>query len=420
MANKKTLDEIKKDFKKIVEESPLPTVTLNEIDNKSDLKWKSLLLLSNKSINGPYRSLKLSYNKYNSEGVEVKRDDARKMAEAFIKFDVDNTELLFDEVEHKNDSLKPVQEKLESQTSQVDDAFKIMQFQFPVDDNRLVPNDGWINEIVTLMSKNNANLLFFIPPTFVDSVESVLQYQIAAFEANNKLVNPIRIAGYAPPNLSPRQTIQLEDIYIQSDINVIIYDNKGRRPNDSSLSHLIARSLLAKDNLIYIHGLNTNPGKKAMPFHSIFDLWLPSFGFQSVSNTRRLGGGSSDNQNKKKIDSRLTLPFRCVHGYYYPKYGYVHSKDFVCPKCNIQKIEDAFNEDAKIKVHRACTQHNAEESSKELAEIGKRIKEESLRNYLLKKEGLKPIEYSNQLERFEKTVKHEKQKLSIKKLDEWF
>jgi len=78
MTNKKTFDEIKKDFKKIVEESPLPTVTLNEIDNKSDLKWKSLLLLSNKSINGPYRSLKLSYNKYNSEGVEVKRNEARK------------------------------------------------------------------------------------------------------------------------------------------------------------------------------------------------------------------------------------------------------------------------------------------------------------------------------------------------------
>ena len=300
MTNKKTFDEIKKDFKKIVEESPLPTVTLNEIDNKSDLKWKSLLLLSNKSINGPYRSLKLSYNKYNSEGVEVKRNEARKMAEAFIKFDVDNTELLFDEVEHKNDSLKPVQEKLESQTSQVDDAFKIMQFQFPVDDNRLVPNDGWINEIVTLMNKNNANLLFFIPPTFVDSIESVLQYQIAAFEANNKLANPIRISGYVPPNLSPRQTIQLEDIYIQSGINVIIYDNKGRRPNDSSLSHLIARSLLAKDNLIYIHGLNTNPGKKAMPFYSIFDLWLPSCGLPSVWNNSLGGGGWRDNQNKNK------------------------------------------------------------------------------------------------------------------------
>jgi hypothetical protein len=415
----KTFEENQTELKKLVERSPIPTVNVVEEDPTSELKWRCLNLRAGNTITGPYRSLSLKpYN--DSEGYVTKKSEARKMAEIFFRFDEDRTELLFDEIEKQNNAMDSIRKNLDNQITQItdDNPLKIVNLEFSVEDDRLEPDGDWIQELVTMMGEKGSNLLFIIPPRVVDDPSDIIKYQIAAMEANLTLAKPMYVSGYIP-TISPKASKKLIDTYLKSGINTIIYDFRNRRLNDSSLTHLVAIASKV-DNPPYIHGLQVTPGRKSKPFDSILDLSLPSFGIQSISNIRRHPGGSSD-KNKPKPDIRLLHPIKCIHGYYIPRFGDIHTKGFVCPECNLNDIQTAFNSGVKAKMARATTRFNAEVSQDEMKNHTTRIKEKSLKKYLTKKPGLKPFEYKEKIETFEKAITKEKKKLELKgtKLEDW-
>ena len=227
------------------------------------------------------------------------------------------------------------------------------------------------------------------------------------------------IAGYVP-TISPKASSTLIDIYLESGINTIFYDFRNRRINDSSLTHLVAISSQVK-NPAYVHGLQVTPGRKTKPYDSIFDLSLPSFGIQSVSNIRRHPGRSSSDKNKPKPDYRLLKPIKCIHGYYIPRYGDIHNKTFKCPDCKIDDINTAFESGVKAKLTRATIKFNSEVSYDEMKNITSEIKDQSLKKYLNKKPGLEKSDYKKQLDSFEKAIVREKKKLLLKgpTLEDW-
>lgn len=417
--NNKTFEENRTELKKLFERSPQPVVNVVEEDPSSEIKWRCLNLRTSNTITGPYRSLSLKPYK-NSEGYVTKKAEARKMAEAFYRFDEDKTELFFDELENQNNAMDPIRNILDEQINQIkdDNPFRIVNLEFSVEDDRLEPNGDWIYQLVKLMSQKGSDLLFLIPPKFIDTPEEIIKYQIATMEANLTLANPMYVSGYIP-TISPKGSTKLIDTYLKSGINTILYDFRNRRLNDSSLSHIVAVASKV-DTPPYIHGLQVTPGRKSKPFDSILDLSLPSFGIQSVSNIRKHPGGFS-NKNKPKPDSRLLHPIKCIHGYFIPRFGDIHTKGFVCPKCNLNDVQTAFDSGVKAKMARATTCFNAEVSHDEMKNHTTRIKEKSLKKYLTKKPGLKPFEYEEKIKSFEKAIVKEKKKLELKgtKLEDW-
>ena len=407
-------------FKKIVEESPLPSVGIVEEDPTSDLKWRCLSLRAGHSITGPYRSLSLKPNR-DSEGIVTKKIPARKMAEAFLRFDENRTELIFDEIDDENNVMDPLRKKLEYQINQIKDdgALKFINIEFSVEDDRLEKDGEWITKIVEMMSEKGSDLLFFIPPKIVENPEDIIDYQISAFNANLQLSKPMHVAGYVP-TISPKASKKLIDIYLESGINTIFYDFRNRRLNDSSLIHLVTIASQIKSPP-YVHGLHVTPGRKTKPYDSIFDLSLPSFGIQSVSNIRRHPGGPPADKNKPKPDYRLFKPIKCIHGYYIPRYGDIHSEKFECPYCKLDDVKAAYNSGVKVKLTRATIKFNSEASFDEMKNLTTEIKDQSLKKYLNKKPGLKPFEYDKKMDSFEKAIARERKKLLQKgpSLEDW-
>ena len=404
----KTYEEKKKELEKIVKKSPVPIVNVVEEDPSSEIKWRSSTIRAEKTITGPFRALQINPYGY-SEGKVTKKADARKMAEIFLRFDEDKVDNLIEETEEENDALSEQKAILQNQSSQIkDDApFTIVNFDFPTESEDLDHDGNWIQTVVQLIRKYGSDILFLVPPKSAITAESVIDYQLSAFEKNLTLEHPIYVSGYVP-FIHPLESIKLIETYLECGINAIIYDFRNRRLNDTSLTHLIAIAS-EQEKPPFIHGLHVTPNRKASPYDSLLDLSLPSFGIQTISNLRRTGGGSSKKDEKVKIDTRLFRSIRCIHGYYYPKYGQYKSKQFQCPHCSLNEIDQAFNGLVKARYSEQVTKFNAEISFEEMMNIKSRIKEKSFRAYINDKPGILSLDTT--LANFENLLKTEKSRI---------
>ena len=382
--------QLQKELNEVVDSSPIPSVGIVDVDETSDGIRRSLRIRTLKSVTGPYRALKLSPHYY-SDGRVSKVVEAQRMSETYSRIDSLGVQVL-DDPERFKDEHAELKATLADQTSQTD-GFRIVNLHLTDEETDLLPNGNWVHEYVKLLKENKSNLLFCVPPPNVQTADEVLQYQIAAMKANVQSQNPLHVAGIVPP-ISAQESTKLIDCYLRAGINAIIYDFRGRRPNDSSLAHLAALASTS-ETPPYIHGLHVNPNKKWKPYHSIQDLAMASFGIQSVSNLRRPAGGSGES-------SELNRRIKCVHGYYMPTIGQNHNHEFVCPHCNTSAIESAIEEGVGAAIRRAGIAHNVNVSYQEFEKVKTKIKENSLKVYLKGKPGFNSM--VDALAGFEKAV----------------
>jgi hypothetical protein len=390
VSSKNHTSQLQKELNDIVDLSPLPSVGIVDVDETSNGIRRALRIRTLESITGPYRALKLSPHYY-SDGKLTIVAEARKMSETYSRIDSLGVQVLEDPEGHK-DEYAELKAALDNQTKQTD-GFKIVNLHLTDEDSELSVDGSWIQEYVKLVKESKSNLLFCVPPPNVQTADEVLRYQIAAMKTNVQSPNPLHVAGIVPP-ISPQESTRLIDSYLGAGINTIIYDFRGRRPNDSSLAHLAAIAS-ASDTPPYIHGLHVSPNKKWRPYHSIQDLAMASFGIQSVSNLRRPPGGSGE---VSEVNRRI----KCVHRYYMPTIDQLQIHEFICPYCNTSSIESAIKEGVKADIRRTGIAHNVNVSYQEFENVRTKIKESCLKGYLKGKPGFSSM--ADALTGFEKAV----------------
>jgi len=391
-----SLARCRKEFKKLVEASPIPKVKIVGEDTESNGKWKCLSLMTDSQIIGPYRAIQLSrYER--SEGTLIKDANARKMAELFLRINSKRAPKLIEETEEKNDALALEKHDLDIQKLQInsDDSFKFVNIDLAVEPYELESEKDWVNTIVKLQRANEANLLVMTIPNGVRDAESILKYQIRAFQANLQLKHPMYVAGYVP-DLSQKENKKLVDAYFQAGINTFIVDFRGRNKklNDGGVAYLIAKAKM-RATPTFIHGLQVKNSKKATPTDIIQDLALPYYGIQSITNLRRspyIPNKPEDEEENDDEDNLSWLRLRCPHGYFIPKLEEIEHKSFSCPECTLDSIIDAYHSEAENLVKKEQIIHNATVSQMEMANLFTMIKEGSITEYLEGKDGFKIIE----------------------------